>query len=218
MNLVEIAQRNLASLTEDPDIAQLMGRVRGLGSSLVLGGAIRDWFFGNPPKDIDIVVDCPASDLVFLDKYKGTTKNKFGGYKLNVGKTDFDIWSWEHSWAMMNNPKFGKGIDTITRAVFFNMDSIGYRLDTQEVVDNGFKAALESKTLDIVYEPNPYPFLQVSKALVMLKKYGLKASNKLHFYVEEQKARGYNQSSFARYQKLNYGDTIYDYDECMKNV
>lgn len=218
MNLVEIAQRKLGNLREDPQIAQLLDRVSGLGSSLVLGGAMRDWFFGNPPKDIDIVVDCPASKLTFLDKYKGMTKNKFGGYKVNVSDTEFDIWSWEHSWALMNDSKFDKGLDTITKAVFFNMDAVGYRIDTQTVVDHGFKAALESKTLDIVYEPNPYPFLQVSKALVLLKKYDLKSSDRLRNYVEEQKGRGYNQASFKRYQVLNYGDTIHDYDECMKTV
>src|ERR1019366_6331226 len=187
----KIAQRNLDSLKEDPQIAQLLNTVNGFGSSLILGGAIRDWFFGNPPKDIDIVVDCPASKLKSLSEYSNK-RNKFGGHKLTVSKTDFDIWSWEHSWALMNNPKFNKGLDTITKAVFFNMDAIGYRLDTGEVVDNGFKAALESKTLDIVYEPNPYPFLQVSKALVMLKKYGMMPSAKLRYYVDDQKARGYN--------------------------
>lgn len=218
MNLTETAQRNLSILKEDPQIAQLLNMVSDCGPSLVLGGAIRDWFFGNPPKDIDIVVDCTASELDFLNKYMRATNNKFGGHKLKVSKTDFDIWSWEHSWAIMNDPSFGKGIDTITRTVFFNMDSVGFRLDTQEIVDNGFRAALENKVLDIVYEPNPYPFLQVSKALVLLKKYELKASDKLHSYIEDQKARGYNQGSFIKYQKLNYGDAIYEYEECIKNV
>lgn len=213
--IAKVAQRNLDSLKEDSQIAQLLNTVSGFGSSLILGGAIRDWFFGNPPKDIDIVVDCPASKLEALNEYSNK-KNKFGGHKLTVGKTDFDIWSWEHSWALMNNPKFNRGLETITQAVFFNMDAIGYRLDTGEVVDNGFKAALESKTLDIVYEPNPFPFLQVSKALIMLKKYGLAPSVKLRSYVEGQQARGYNQGSFVRYQKLNYGDEIYNYDECMR--
>lgn len=215
MNLAAIAQRNLDSLKEDPQIAQLLSTVGGFGSSLILGGAIRDWFFGNAPKDIDIVVDCPASKLESLKEYSNK-RNKFGGHKLTVSKTDFDIWSWEHSWALMNNPKFNKGIETITQAVFFNMDAIGYRLDTGEVVDSGFKAALESKTLDIVYEPNPYPFLQVSKALIMLKRYGLVPSVRLRSYVDGQQARGYNRGSFVRYQKLNYGDEIYNFDECMR--
>jgi hypothetical protein len=214
MNLTEIVQRNLVSLKENLAILQLLDAIGGLGPSLILGGAIRDWVFGNRPKDIDIVVDCPANKLT-LDDYQ-STKSKFGGIKLTVDEIDFDVWSREHSWAFKNEPSLNEGLDTVTQVVFFNADAIGYRLDSDRIVDHGFSSAIDSRILDIIYEPNPFPFLQVSKALILFKKYDLSPSSRLRDYIEEQIARGYARESFIKYQKLNYGDTIYQYDECVK--
>jgi hypothetical protein len=90
--------------------------------------------------------------------------------------------------------------------------------DSDGIIDCGLVAAMENKVLDITDETNPHPFLQVSKALIVLKKYDLSPSDKLRYFIENQKARGYNKVSFTKYQQLNYGDTIYEYDECMGRV
>jgi hypothetical protein len=69
--------------------------------------------------------------------------------------------------------------------------------------------------LDMLSEPSSNPFILVSKVLILLKRDGLKPSDKLKSYIANQMARGYNQISFARYQKLTYKDEPYRYEQCI---
>ncbi len=217
MNLAEAAQANWNKLNEKSDVAQMLEQVSNWGTIAVVGGAVRDWFFDKTPRDIDLVVDCPASVLETLSKYKAI-KNRFGGYKVSLNKIDFDIWGLDSTWAFKNNPAFSQKLETIPETVFLNLDAVIYYPSTKSVLDKGFSQAMESKELDTVYQPNPYPYLCVSKSLVALKKYNLKTSARLKDYIREQESRGYSQKSFNVYQKLQYGDTIFDYNECMSRV
>ena len=206
---------NLSKLQENPNLKQLLSQLSGLGPSLVFGGAVRDWIVGKTPRDIDIVIDCSTKSLSLLDRYKGV-KNKFGGYKLQVDGIEFDIWSLENTWALKNDAKFEKKLATIPFTAFLNLDAIAYRLDSQEIYENGFQRAMTSKLLDIMYEPNPYPYLCVSKALCALSKYELSASDNLKRYVEEQKSRGYNKKSFEKYNEM--AGINFNYEECLKRI
>lgn len=206
---------NLSKLQENSNLKQLLTQLSGLGPSLVFGGAVRDWIVGKTPRDIDIVIDCNIKNLSILDRYKGV-KNKFGGYKLLVEGIEFDIWSLENTWALKNDTKFEKKLATIPFTAFLNLDAIAYRLDSQEIYENGFQRAMTSKVLDIMYEPNPYPFLCVSKALCALSKYDLSASDNLKRYVDEQKSRGYNKKSFEKYNEMV--GINFNYEECLKRI
>jgi len=191
---------NLKKLQENPTIAQLLEKLSKAGPAVIFGGAIRDWIVGKTPRDIDIVLDCPSKSLEFLNQK--SNKNKFGGYFLKIDGIEFDIWNLDATWAFKNDAKFSKNLKTLTQTVFFNMDTVLYYLDTGKLQDDGFTQAMESKTLDIVYEPNPFPFLCVSKALVALTKYDMRASDKLKRFIEEQKARGYTMKSFTKYAEM----------------
>jgi hypothetical protein len=217
MNLAESTQSNLVKLCENPKISQLLEEVKSWGKAAVFGGAVRDWSFGNQPRDIDVVVDCPSQALDALIKYKAK-KNRFGGYKLTLDKVEFDIWNLDSTWAFGNDPKFSKKLETIPQTVFLNVDAVAYCLDDKAILDKGFTKAMESRVLDIVYEPNPYPYLCVSKSLVALKKYDMKASPRLRSFIRDQEGRGYTAKSFNVYQKVQYGDTVLDYTDCMNRV
>lgn len=217
MNLTEAAQTNLLKLREDSTIDQILTKLSDCGTTVVLGGAVRDWFFGKQPRDVDIVVDCPVDKLEFLLRFKAK-KNKFGGFKLSAGKTEFDIWSLDSTWAFGNDPKLERKLEIVPETVFLNLDAITYCLKTGAILDKGFTQAMESRTLDIVYEPNPYPYLCVSKALIALSKYDLKPSERLKEFIGNQEGRGYSEASFNKYQNVNYGDVIYKYQDCIKRL
>jgi hypothetical protein len=70
-------------------------------------------------------------------------------------------------------------------------------------------------TLDMFAEPSSNPFIFVSKVMILLKRGSLKPSDNLRWYLNTQLARGYNQISFARYQKLTYKSEPYFYDQCI---
>jgi hypothetical protein len=212
---VEGFENQLSKLKEEPTIDNLLNKLRSLGPSAIFGGALRDWTLGKTPRDIDIVLDCQSSELEFLNSFKAE-KNRFGGYYLKVAGTDFDIWNLENTWAIKHNPKFEKKLETLPKTSFFNMDAIIYYLNTKTFQDEGFMQAISSKKLDIVYEPNPFPFLCVSKALIALTRYELSPAPNLKRYIDEQFARGYTRKSFEKYLEIR--NIQADYDDCIKRV
>lgn len=210
-------ENNLMVMRENSNIACMLNEIMECGPSVIMGGAIRDWQLGKTPHDIDIVVDCPTERLEILSKYK-PLKNKFGGYKLTLNKTEFDIWNLDSTWAINNNSKFEKQISTLPETVFLNIDAIMYYMRTGELVDKGFAQAMKSRMLDIVYEPNPYPYFCVSKSLVTMQKYDLQPSQRLKQFIRDQEGRGYSERNFIVYQNVYYGSKVYDFKECMSRV
>ncbi len=212
-------EANLKKLQENQTIAQLFEKLSKAGPAVIFGGAIRDWIIGKSPRDIDVVLDCPDSKLSFalnsLGLYK-PERNRFGGYFFKIDGVEFDIWNLDSTWAFKKDTKFIKHLKTLPQTVFFNMDAVIYYLDTGSVLDNGFSQAMESKTLDIVYEPNPFPFLCVSKALCHLTKYEMRPSNNLKRYIDEQIGRGYTQKSFTKYVEMK--NIPLTYEEVIKRI
>lgn len=194
-------ESNLLNLKQSSAIATFLEELGSLGPSLILGGAVRDWIYGKPHRDIDIVVDCSPSNLEWLSKYSAE-KNRFNGYYLKVDGIEFDIWALDSTWALKKDKSFEKTLRTIPRTVFLTMDAVGYRLDTKEVYDSGFNHTVSNKQLGIMYEPNPFPFLCVSRALVGLVKYDLTPTLNLKNYIDEQVSRGYNKKSFDKYLEM----------------
>lgn len=213
MNNVE---SNLLILKQNPEIALFFEELISLGPSMVLGGAVRDWTLGKPYRDIDIVIDCPASNLEWLkDKYKAE-KNRFKGYYLSVSGVEFDVWALDTTWALRNEKSLDRSLDKVPSTVFLTMDAIGYRLDTKEIIDGGFASTFESKQLDIVFEPNPFPFMCVTRALLGLVKYDLRPADNLIRYIEDQKSRGYNKKSFDKFLELRKLEG--NFEEAMRRV
>lgn len=208
-------EKSLSQLKKDQLITDFLEELGACGPSLVLGGAVRDWILGNPHRDIDIVVACPTKKLQFLNKYKAQ-KNRFEGYYLTIGGTEFDIWTVESTWAMKKDASFDKTLEAIPRTVFLTIDAVGYRLDTKEIYDSGFHASVLNRRLGIIYEPNPFPFLCVSRSLCTLLKYDLLPTYNLKAYIQNQFDRGYNKGSFSKYLEMRHID--YDFDKAMEKV
>lgn len=215
MITVDGIEAELDKLRTKPTIANLLNRLNSCGPALVFGGAIRDWVVGKTPRDIDIVLDCPRQALNFLTEFKAE-KNRFGGYYLLLDGVELDIWNLDASWPHKNDSKFERKLESLTKTPFFNMDAVTYRLDTKVIQDDGFTQAMETKTLDIVYEPNPFPFLCVSKALCALSKYDMQPSANLKRYIDEQVHRGYTQKSFDKYVELK--NIPLKFEECIKKL
>lgn len=206
---------NLKKLQENANIAQLIDKLSKAGPAVIFGGAIRDWIVGKSPRDIDLVLDCPDKSLNFLSQYKAE-KNRFGGYYLKIDDVELDVWNLDSTWAFKRDSKFTKNLKSLTQTVFFNMDAVLFYLDTGKLQDDGFSQAMESKALDIVYEPNPFPFLCVSKALCALHKYDMRPTDNLRRYIDEQIGRGYTKKSFTKYAEMK--SIPLDYDEVIKRI
>lgn len=211
-----LVETRFEELKKIPEIGPLFDELRAFQTA-IFGGAVRDWLLKKTPRDIDIVVDCSAKELEFLKSFNAQ-KNRFGGYYLKIGGIEFDIWNLESTWAFKNDSQFSgkKTLTHLTETVFFNIDGLIYLLPQKWTIDSSFTKAMCTKILDIVYEPNPFPFLCVSKALIALVKYDLTASDYLKRYIAEQNSRGYNKKSFDKYVEMR--NIQAQYDECIKKL
>lgn len=104
--------------------------------------------------------------------------------KINVDRLIFDIWHVDQTWAFKENKVDYKELKDLNETVFFNIDAIFYNLTTQELVDKSYSTALETKKLDIVLKDNPLPDLNMTRAIVLSKKYKLAFSDQLNDYFE----------------------------------
>ncbi|GAA0135250.1 hypothetical protein YSY43_20900 [Paenibacillus sp. YSY-4.3] len=157
------------------------------GNLLLFGGAIRSYYenqFSTMPRDFDIVV-CTRNDE--LDQYFFNvpyTRNRYGGYKINIYPVGFDIWSINSTWAFKNGVIENPNVENLTKTVFLNYDSVVYDLTTGEVYDEDYQKAKENKKLDIILEQNPFPELNILRSLVFKTRYNMDLSEALYDYMK----------------------------------
>lgn len=131
-------------------------------NAYLIGGALRD----DDPGDLDVVVDDPDIDIFNLN-FK-LSKTRFGGAKYRIGDPSenmtMDVWRLADSWCFKN----GAGsvcIDELLRHVHTNIQAVAYHIDTGVYIDAGFANALETRTIELVWEKNPFPYYSLRKAI-----------------------------------------------------
>ena len=175
----------LQALCQDnQEFGQFLSDIQSLGKVAVVGGILRDWILHQEYRDIDLTIDCDTDKLTRLihESYWEHEDNYFGGHKLSFGKLKVDIWAFNKTWAFQHQtcqPTFSNWLGT----TFFNIDSIVYLVQDEQIIENGFLKAFGSKTLDVVFQDNPAPTLCVLKSILHKKKYGLEYSPTLTQYL-----------------------------------
>jgi tRNA nucleotidyltransferase/poly(A) polymerase len=86
-----------------PDIRQVVTAIRQYGYDIrVVGGAVRDFLRGMPPRDVDFATDATPSELIYMFQLEGiefdakgishgTIKAKFGDNKIDVTSISYKI-------------------------------------------------------------------------------------------------------------------------------
>jgi len=131
------------------------------GDIYLFGGLLRDLaLIGRRGfnSDIDLVVDGNWYNLVPYLKSLHATKNKFGGYRLNIGGWPIDIWNAKETWAFREGIIEYESIFSLTKTTVLNWDAILMNWRTKEIIcrDNYFEE-LNLRVLDVVLEENPNP-------------------------------------------------------------
>jgi len=106
MNLFEIegsVDMENFSKVFTPDIKQVISVVRKYGFDIrVVGGAVRDFLLGKPPRDVDFATDAEPAELIFIFDLEGieydawgiqhgTIKAVFGQQKIDVTSITYKI-------------------------------------------------------------------------------------------------------------------------------
>jgi hypothetical protein len=131
------------------------------GNIYLFGGILRDIALMGVSgfnSDIDLVVEGSWDVCGKYLESKGARKNKFGGYRLQIGKWPLDVWNAEETWAIKQGSIPYNGITSLTDTTVLNWDAILMNWKTGNVVaKDGYLSALRERRLDIVLEDNPNP-------------------------------------------------------------
>lgn len=232
MSLPTVVQTALNNLQSDPETAQLFVIVNSLGPAAVVGSAVRQWYYSETPTQINIVINCPASELSVFASYTGSqylNLDYVTGYQFTVNGVQYFITNLNAVWPIIQNNSFVEivedgywepvlSMDVLPYTEFFNLNAVSYRLDTGLIYDGGFAACIASKQLDIVFEPNLHPLSRAADAMMLAMKYNLGFSFRLLHFIQRQIKLGLDVIYFSRYQTATYGGVIYSYDDVIKLV
>jgi hypothetical protein len=165
---------------------------------------LRQW-----PRDIDIVVAKGNSEELqeTLNPYI-RRRTRFGGFQLELQKWHFDIWPLQSTWAFLNSQTLNAIPENLPKTTFLNVEAIAAELcpsgEIGRIVESGFFAGVQSRELDINFEPNPYPALAAVRALATATKLRFSISPRLARYILLTKQR-FGSEGLVAAQDSHYG-------------
>ncbi len=189
--------------------------VKKLSNAYIFGGVIKDFFLDNKNnhRDIDIVIEGSTDSFRNSIKEFIIRQNQFGGLKLQVGDLSVDLWELNKTWAIIKEKtKKNEQKKQLPSTSFFNVTAVTYSIrESSFIYDKSFIEFLDSKTLDIVYERNPYPELCIVKSYDFHKKYSLELSNKLKEYIKKYFIS--TKDNLESIQRRHFGKVVYPLTE-----
>ncbi|MCU1254023.1 MAG: hypothetical protein JWM83_322 [Candidatus Angelobacter sp.] len=161
-------------------------------SAFVFGGALRDLMVNGPsaePRDVDVVVDCSSiDDLVGLFSDYVVRKTRFGGLHLNVRGWAVDIWPLSQTWALRESLVDARDFHALPKTTFLNVEAVTAEISPshggkRQLYEHGFFEAVQSRTLDINLEENPFPELCTVRSLITASSLRFNLSKRLARYI-----------------------------------
>jgi hypothetical protein len=175
--------------------------VERLGSlqwdACVFGGTLRDIAIAgpySPVRDIDIVVSSVDAEEIGREMREWVVRrNQFGGLRLNVDGTLFDMWSLQDTWAFRHwGLPDGTGLFTtfeqLPLTTFLTVESIVILLRPEPlagrtVYEHGFFESLNTRVVELNRAENPYPALCIARALITANRLGFGLGTRLIKYL-----------------------------------
>ncbi len=177
----------------------------------LFGGVLRDLLIlgrRQRPRDIDVVV---AGESRQLDPDLAPNirhKNRFGGFRLELSRWNVDVWQLEKTWAFQHNAHLLPQPENLPRTTFLNVEavavSIGHHGRAESIYEHNFFRAIQTKTIDINFEDNPYPALATVRALATAFRIQFTLSPNLARYILNAE-RSQGASGLIAAQETHYG-------------
>lgn len=131
------------------------------GDVYLFGGVLRDVaLFGRRgfASDIDLVVEGDWKHCIKYLASLGAHRNRFGGFRLEVGGWPVDIWNATDTWAIKQGFVTYNDIASLTETTVLNWDAILMNWRTGAFVcRERYLQELRERTLDVVLMANPNP-------------------------------------------------------------
>jgi hypothetical protein len=144
--------------------------LNSLGSTVLIGGAIRDVARAGKRavySDLDFVAYDGDRDhfVAQMERHHGI-RNKFGGYGLRCFQLKVDVWHIEDTWAKTAGLVDVKAPADLLNCTFFDWDSVIYDIRGRKLVfSDDYLERLQRNVMDIRLEENPNPRGSIVRAL-----------------------------------------------------
>ena len=188
-------------LRTDNRILDFVETLSKIGEIIFFGGSIRDLYLANEnknsPRDYDVVINLNSNITEFenfLESYEHR-KNRFDGYKILIGSTEFDIWRIEKTWAF-HNKLLENEESNLIESVYLSVDGIAYNYNKKILYDNILKDTDDKKEINIVLKNNPQKELNLLRGLIFKQKYNYNLSYELKSEYRDFKRINRNLSKF----------------------
>lgn len=176
-----------------PPSLELFRKLKHAGNLYLIGGVLREYRDRGELRDlrdIDIIIDIRERSRweEILETHR-PKKNSFGGYKLVCSALIVDIWPLEETWAYREGYVVCKPEEyamNLPKTVFLNLDAIIYDFNKDIWYDEKYLDAMNSRVIDVVLEKNPWILLNIVRAMVLKKRYGMSFSDGLRKIIREQ--------------------------------
>ncbi|SDP35355.1 hypothetical protein [Selenomonas ruminantium] len=169
----------------------------------MMGGAVRNYIengyrfdINNLPKDFDFVVEYKKGRTlrkILCNRQIRYSRNKFGGYKIQIGKIKIDIWELKDTWAFKNSSMVAN-YTNLENSVFLNVDGIVYDFRRNKFYKKAYDMAERNKKISVVFKQSPYVHINAVRAISYAEKYKMTYSNQVAEIVEKYK----NNSAFKK--------------------
>ncbi|MEM6814168.1 MAG: hypothetical protein AAF600_07195 [Bacteroidota bacterium] len=207
--------KNLPRTKNKKVIYSLFQKLKKLELDLYLfGGFPKDIYFKKYkaiPRDIDLVV-LQNNLNGLLDEFKDyrIEKSRFGGIKIKYEGIDVDIWPLAKTWAFENGNIPLSNVDSLSKTTFLNIESIAIELypkeNTRKIVTDGFLDATKEKVLELNLQDNPFPELNIARALYSAKRLKYTFGPKLMEFISASLKR-HDEDEILQIYERKYGIT-----------
>ena len=141
-DVMALRKRVIRFVEKELDVLPAFSNLRqfalGFGPMAIFGGLIRDLALGYSrgfSSDIDVVVkDMPVDVLERALEPLSAQRNKFGGFRVQIGRWELDIWTFDGTWAFTNGLVGGREMHDLLKTTFFNWDAVLFELEQREIV------------------------------------------------------------------------------------
>jgi hypothetical protein len=165
---------------------KLLYETASLTNVFLIGGFLRSIANKAKPRDLDVIINMHEDQLKqLISNYSlNGTKNKFGGYKINLNTVKLDIWSVENNWAFKSkliSNYHSEIVNKIAQGTFFNYDSLVFDLRTQQSNFKHYNDCATQNSLDIIRKSSKYKFGNPGKMNNVLRAFQIRNKAGLDF-------------------------------------
>lgn len=199
----------------------------GRGSSVcVFGGTLRDlsmYGANASPRDIDVVVT-KLGDLAPVLQRGVWRQTRFGGLEIQTDGWELDLWEISQTWAFKNSA-IAEEVENLPKTTFLNTQAVVAEIPLlpwvrPRIYSHGFFEAIEARTVEVNFEPNPFPQLCILAALTTASRLGFGLGKRILRYVAEhwhridlQELVDYQVAH--KYSQVHCQDTLYRWLKCV---